>query len=368
MSRRQIDYREGGSFNEGSSKSNGLSAGKETKVNGHLKDKSKEGAREACNGHVEKKSLKVQKCLRSSSASPVSLLHLEYLQGGLQARELQMFRRRWSLSQPVLFSDCFVDTDLWNPDNLSLEYGHLKMDLLEQPSGQVLKAQSMEKYWNAFISPFQAGNNNTISATSRHRGGHVSHRLKEWIFLDATDRCFIHPFFLHPSFVHSFFIHPSFFHPSFIHPSFLYPSFFHSSFLHSSFSHPSFIHSSSVHFFRTPHSFILMFLLHHLTQHHSTPITSRPSHHRARSFIKNTPLPTYIPPNSPFNLASKVPDFFVRPDLVTSVHAVCFCRHGNQQHSNKAFASQGLLMTSYDFVNLLVHTGPNLAEQKPPGE
>ena len=164
------------------------SSEKDGTVNGLIKERNKG----MMNGHApqnsDKKTQKIQKSLRSSASTSPSPLCLEYVAGGLAAKEMSMFKERWVESQAVVFTNCYVDSDLWNPDNLSLEYGHLKMDLLEQPSSQMLKAQSMEKYWNAFIPPFTFVASCSTGAVSRHRNSVVCHRLKEWIFPDATDR------------------------------------------------------------------------------------------------------------------------------------------------------------------------------------
>lgn len=206
MYKQKIEYKNNhlSKLNEESTrdKLNGMKtpAGKDSKINGYIKEKSKDALKDGKdvilpNGLMQqiadKKTYKTQKSLRSSSFSSTCLppLSLAYVQEGLAWKEMAVFRERWSGGQAVLFTDCYVDSDLWNPDNLSLEYGHLKMDLFEQPSGQILKCQSMEKYWNAFVSASNTGNN-AVGGVSRHRSSnqHVSHRLKEWIFPDATDR------------------------------------------------------------------------------------------------------------------------------------------------------------------------------------
>lgn len=88
---------------------------------------------------------------------------LMVLQHPRHAMNLQLFRKQWKQSKPVLVRDVIknMDMEMWAPKFFSKQYGDYRSDLVDTRNGDIHR-HSMKKFWDGF----DIANNGTNSSSS----------------------------------------------------------------------------------------------------------------------------------------------------------------------------------------------------------
>ena len=70
----------------------------------------------------------------------------------LHPNNMELFKKQWGLGQPILIANSsrYLNKKLWHPDAFLKDFGHLRHDLINCLTGQIVPKAYLHKFWKGF--------------------------------------------------------------------------------------------------------------------------------------------------------------------------------------------------------------------------